>query len=173
MRTSHSWVPLAMAALLPAVPLAQQSGSSAPGAENGTDLQAGATSYSFSLQLGAIATPDSPHVPFFVGGAADLWLEAWLQLELSAAYMFDTQRSQVLAGPRLRSTVGPVEVTAALEAGAVFFKGGVTRFGLSPTGGGELTIGEHTSVGLHYAIDIPMPDGPISQRFYLALGWRT
>jgi hypothetical protein len=175
MRPSFPWIPLALAALLPAAPLAQQlGGGSAPEAASGSDAHApGATTYSFSLQLGAIATPDSPHVPFFVGGAADLWLEGWLQFELSTAYMFDTQRTQVLAGPRLRSAVGPFEVTGALEAGPIFFKGGLTRFGISPNGGGELTIGEHTSVGLHYAVDIPTPDGPISQRFYLALGWRT
>lgn len=177
MRSSLVHTFLTLTLFLPAGALAQESGRTdgPEGSEvgkGGYTRAAGPASFSLAVQWGAAITHDAPNAPLFLGGAADYWVEDWFQIELSGAYLFDTERGQVMIGPRVRSLAWPIELTGALEAGPIFFKGGTTRFGLSPTVGAEMTFGRHALLGLHYAVDVPIPDGPASQRVYLSLGWR-
>ncbi len=177
MRTSTCAAAFALAALFPAAAPAQDSGRTdgPEGSEvgkGGYTRASGPGSFSLSVQWGAAVTSNAPDAPLFVGGAADYWVEDWFQVELSGAYLFDTKRGQVMIGPRFHSFAWPISLTAAVEAGPIFFQGGTTRFGLSPTAGAEMLFGRHALVGLHYAVDIPIPDGTVSQRVFLSAGWR-
>ncbi len=125
MRTSTRAAVLALAALLPAAAPAQDSGRTdgPEGSEvgkGGYTRASGSGSFSLSVQWGAAVTDNAPHAPLFVGGAAEYWMEDWFQVELSGAYLFDTERGPDRRGGgaavlmAVPACVGPVPVFLVL-----------------------------------------------------------
>jgi hypothetical protein len=126
------------------------------------------------LQWGAALSDDDDDrgAPLFIGGAAQYWLDDWLQLEAGADYVWRTKSTNVLVGPKFRATFEPLSLCLGLEAGAIFISGDGARFLLSPTAGADLLLGRHLLVGLYYAFDAAIGADQLTHRIFLALGIR-
>lgn len=137
----------------------------------------GGADFSLALTWGAAITPDADGTPLFVGGELGFWADERFGVELAGLHLFDTSRSEILIGPRVRTHFFPISLSIALKAGAIIFDRREARFGISPQAGAEMLFADHIVLGMHYAVDFPIGgdedlDEDETQRVFLALGFR-
>jgi hypothetical protein len=110
--------------------------------------------------------------PLFLGGTVTYWNTDWFLVDLSGAYIFTSQKGEVLVGPRFRLPYYPVGLSVGIKAGPIFIPNLGTRFGISPIVGVDLSLIDHLVLGLNYAPDIAVGSGGVTHRFYMSVGYR-
>ncbi len=174
---------LAVALLLPALALAQETGASTQGPEGseygkgGYVSAGGGRNFSLELAWGASFQDQAPlggtlGVPLFAGLTASFWASDWFLLDLSTAYLANNGRFQVLVGPRFRTPIYPVSFSAGLQAGPIIAPAVGLRFGLSPNVRGDLILGDRFLLGLGYALDLALGGDGTAHRLFMTLGYR-
>lgn len=112
--------------------------------------------------------------PLYLGGTVSFWMYDWFLLDGHGSYAFNTQRVNVLIGPRFRTATWPVSASLGIRAGAIYdlTPGVGLRFGLSPIATFEMIFAKHLLVGLQGSFDIPLAGNGSSLRIGLNVGWR-
>ena len=166
---------LASLLLLPALAQAQQRGRTdgPEGSEIGKGgyRSPGEGPLSLALTWGA-SLPGDPGPPLFVGLTGTLWLDEWFVFDVAPAYLANSQRFNLLAGPRFRTFGYPVSGSLGLHAGGIVTPEVGLRFGLSPNIGVEALVDRYL-MGLHYALDLPLGgDAAVNHRVFMNVGYR-
>lgn len=146
------------------------------GSEIGKGGYADPSAGSVSLQLdwgGSFAEFDQDP-PLFVGGTASYWMDDWFLVDLSGAYLFNTETFQALVGPRFRSPFTyPLAFSLGLKAGVALLGGDDVYFTLSPQVGGDFLVSDKVLLGLTYSPDFYLgADSNPNHRVFLNLGYR-
>lgn len=110
--------------------------------------------------------------PLFVGVTASYWAYDWFLVDANADYLFDSQKINLLVGPRLRTQYFPLSFSVGLRAGAIVHKNDGVYFGISPQAGFDMLLGRRFLLGLGYAADIPVGIEGVAHRVFLNLGVR-
>jgi hypothetical protein len=137
----------------------------------------GADRFSLELNWGysSVAGQSGPAAgpPLFAGGTFSWWGDEFLALDISGAYLFDSQRINAMVGPRFRAAGWmPVSLTAGLKAGGIILPDQVLRFGISPQVGFDAVVMDTMLAGLNYALDIPFGGGGVAHRIFMSIGYR-
>jgi hypothetical protein len=170
---------LLMVAVLagPAAALAQERGRTdgPEGSEYGKGgySRAGGGNFSLGLDWGAaLEGGPASGPPLFVGVTAGYWGDEWFVLEASGAYLLNSERVNLLVGPRFRTAFWPVSFSVGLKAGAITSPAQGLRFGLSPELGFDTVVGDHVLLGLGYALDLPLGGLGAAHRIFMKIGYR-
>jgi hypothetical protein len=110
--------------------------------------------------------------PLYLGGTLSFWMYDWFLLDAHGSYALNTGRTNILVGPRFRTSTWPVAASLGLRAGAILDPQIGVRFGLSPIATVEMIFIKHIVVGLEGSFDIPISGNGSSLRVGLMLGWR-
>lgn len=132
--------------------------------------------FSLGLDFGAsmISNPVANRVgpPIFAGLTVSFWGDDWFVVDASGAYLLDSQRIDILVGPRFRTAFYPVSAHIGLKAGTVISPTSGLRFAISPQIGGELLLADKLIMGLNYNVDVPIWADAVAHRVYMTMGYR-
>ncbi len=127
-----------------------------------------------SLPVGAQAPRSGTgnQAPLYLGGTVSLWMFDWLLFDAHGSYAFNTGRTNLLVGPRFRTSTWPVSASLGIRAGAIFDPQVGLRFGLAPVASVEMFVIKHLLVGLEGSFDVPLSGNDSGLRIGLTVGWR-
>lgn len=175
--TGRTWIPLCLLLVAPAVAVAQPQGRT-DGPENseygkGGYRSAGGGSGPFSLSLSwGAGLPADRGAPLFVGLTGTFWLDEMFVLDVSPSYLVNSNRVNLLVGPRFRTPTWPISGTLGVQAGGIIDPDVGLRFGLSPNIGVDALVSDNYLLGLQYALDVPIGGPSVNHRLFMNIGYR-
>lgn len=175
---SHRSKALCFVAVVAVVPAAWAEGRTdgPEGSEIGEGGYTSTTSGRLSLAVdwgGTVPVTPYAGAPLYFGGTVSGWMADWFLLDAYGGYSLNTQRLDVLVGPRFRTATWPVSLSAGLRGGLMYDAGiSSARFGISPVVAADMVFMRHLLVGLQGAVDIPVGGNGQQFRIGLNIGWR-